>query len=169
MGVLGLGAGSLICFHWEVVAQFLTEKGNGEPLVMLEGVSAWPTILLRGVGIVLSLYFVWRVLRSLHGNLKEIAAEMELKPEPAPLWKQFTGVQEDVLSLWKKLTGIFGFSHGSNEPTQSLSLNVEGAWQAYIAQERFWSRCIRADRRHVSIRHACPRPNVRQADNSRAR
>ena len=134
----------MICFHWEEVAQFLTENGNGEPLVMLEGVSVWPTILLRVVGIVLSLYFVWRVLRSLHGNLKEIAAAMELKPEPAPLWKQFTGIHEDVLTLWKTLRGVFDFSRRSDRAAQSLRLNVEAAWQAYVAQERFWPRCIRA-------------------------
>ena len=134
----------MICFHWEEVAQFLTENGNREPLVMLEGVSVWPTILLRVFGIVLSLYFVWRVLRSLHGNLKEIAAAMELKPEPAPLWKQFTGIHEDVLTLWKTLRGVFDFSRRSDRAAQSLRLNIEAAWQAYVAQERFWPRCIRA-------------------------
>jgi hypothetical protein len=54
LGVAGLGVGSVLCFYWEPVAQILTANGNGEPLAMLEGVSVWPTVLLRALGIILS-------------------------------------------------------------------------------------------------------------------
>ena len=47
--ILGLGVGSLICFYWEPIAEYLTENGKGEPIAIMDGVSVWPTILLRGL------------------------------------------------------------------------------------------------------------------------
>jgi hypothetical protein len=139
---LVLGAGALTFVFWEPFAQVLTGYGDGEPIAMLQGVSVWPTVLLRGLGITLALYFIWRALRRLHRNLAKITDDMNLEPKPASLWKQMTSVLEDIRSLWKKITGVFDSSRGSDQAAQPLQ--IEAAWEAYIRQERFWRRFVRA-------------------------
>jgi hypothetical protein len=100
----GLAAAALICFFWEYIAPFVTENGEGEPLFILEGISVWPTILLRLFGAALSSYFIWRTLRSLHENLLEITKSMDLDPEP----KKWTPIKNGFKP------GLFDFSLGGN-------------------------------------------------------
>ena len=57
--VFSLVVASLTCALWEPIARFLTDDDNGEPIAMLEGVSVWPTVLLRVLGIILTGYFIW--------------------------------------------------------------------------------------------------------------
>ena len=135
LGVLGLGVGSLICVFWEQVAHYLTEYGDGEPIVILEGVSVWPTVLLRGFGIILSVYLIWRVMRTLRENFARIAKDMGIVSERK---------SRDKRSLWEKIMQVFDFSLGGDQAARSSYLDVESAWQAYVDQERFWPRCCRA-------------------------
>jgi hypothetical protein len=67
--VLGLGAGSWICANWEPIARYLSENGKGEPIAIADGVSVWPTVLLRGLGIILSIYFLLSIVGGLCKNL----------------------------------------------------------------------------------------------------
>ena len=76
--VLGFSLGAAACLFWEDLAQFLTGYGDGEPLALLQGVSVWPTVLLRSLGIVLAVCFLLRARRRLGENLEEIAADMKL-------------------------------------------------------------------------------------------
>ena len=142
--VLGLVVGALACAYWEPVAQFLTENGKGAPIAILEGVSVWPTVLLRIMGIILSLYFIWRAQFTLRENLANIAKDMGIDSERK-------SESQDERSLWKEITSVFDFSlgsdqapHGSDQAAQSLHLNVEPAWESYVRQERFWRRFVRA-------------------------
>jgi uncharacterized membrane protein len=61
---LGFAAGASACAFWEPLAQFLTEHGDGEPIALVQGESVWPTVLLRGLGIVLATYLSWRAQRA---------------------------------------------------------------------------------------------------------
>jgi hypothetical protein len=141
---LGLVVGAVACFFWDPLAQFLTERGDGEPFAMLDGISVWPTVLLRGGSIVLAGYFIWRALRNLNEDLVEITQNMKLEPVPEPLESQFKSGLKDRRSLREKLVGLFDFSLGSDPPTELAALQVNAAWKAYVCQERLWSRCIRA-------------------------
>jgi hypothetical protein len=132
--VLGLGAGAVTCFFWERIALVLTDNGNGEPIAMLQGVSVWPTVLLRFLGIVLSLYFIWRAQSSLSNNLTKLADEMnleipnEMKLKPTvpesqekrtlwnnkslflymrTLWNEIANVFRDKRTLRKWITSVF--------------------------------------------------------------
>jgi hypothetical protein len=127
-----LVACALTAYYWNRVANFLTEDGKGEPIALLQGVSVWPTVLLRILGIILSLYLIWRVKHSLHNNLMTISAVMRLPVFP----KKRT--------LWRNITSIFDFSLGDDQVDQSLRLNVQVPWQAYVCQEHFWRRSVRA-------------------------
>lgn len=135
--MFGLGAGALICAFWEPLARFLTNDGEGEPIAFLQGISVWPTVLLRSLGIILAVYFVWRAQRNLRNNLAEIASEMDLDPSYTPE------------PLWKKITHLFNFSPRSYRESDQTSqssyrLQVEVIWKAYVGQERLWNRLLRA-------------------------
>jgi hypothetical protein len=54
----------------------LSMDDNGEPIAMLEGVSVWPTVLLRVLGIILTGYFIWRAKCTLRENLAGIATDI---------------------------------------------------------------------------------------------
>ena len=142
--LLSLGVGSWICINWEPIAQYLTEYGKGEPIAIADGVSVWPTILLRGLGIILSVYFFLRIVGGLHKNLEEIAAEMELRPKPEPLWRNTTGIQKDFLASWKRLGSLFDTFRHNNGMARTMPLDVEAAWRMYVGHERIWPRCVRA-------------------------
>jgi hypothetical protein len=67
--VLALWASLTIC--WEATAQWMTEKGVGDPISVFEGVSIWPTIALRAAGFLLALILIWYTLRALEVNRQE--------------------------------------------------------------------------------------------------
>jgi hypothetical protein len=141
----GLFVGALTCAFWEPVAQFLTEYGDGDPIMILQGVSVWPTVALRLFAMILSGYLFWRALCSLHENLKEISGAMDLDPKPMPLWKEVISVHVDIRSLWKYFVGLFDLTYKSDQSRQaSRQVQVKEAWETYLGQERFWPRCIRA-------------------------
>jgi hypothetical protein len=104
---LGLAGGALACAFWEPLAQFLTEHGNGEPIALLQGVSVWPTVLLRSLGIVLAIYLTWQAQRSLHNNLESIGDELRLDMT-AP-------GSHDLRSLWTNIVAAFDYSTGNGK------------------------------------------------------
>ncbi|HUB65140.1 MAG TPA: hypothetical protein VL996_12000 [Methylocella sp.] len=134
---LCLFAGALTCAFWEPVAQFLTEYGEGEPIIILQGVSVWPTVALRFLGVILSLYFVGQALRSLHKDLNEISTALDLEPKPVSLSWEVIGIHVDIRNLYKYVAGLFDHREGSDQPS------IKQTWENYVAQERFWPRCIR--------------------------
>ncbi|MCI0735469.1 MAG: hypothetical protein L0Y50_04245, partial [Beijerinckiaceae bacterium] len=133
---LGLAAGALACFFWEPLAQLLTDNGNGEPLTLLQGVSIWPTVLLRGLGIILALYFVWRAQRSLRDNLADIAEELRLE-------SPFAGTHAKR-SLWKNILGGVGVLAKTGGAGETTPVKVDAVWREYTGQEGFWPRFWRA-------------------------
>ena len=134
---LGLFVGAMTCAFWEPVAQFLTEYGDGEPIIILQGVSVWPTVVFRFLGMILSFYFVGLALCSLHENLNEIGTALDLDPKPMPLWKEVISIHVDIGNLYKYMMGLFDDRDKSDQPS------VKQAWENYVAQERFWPRFIR--------------------------
>ena len=145
LAVAGLGIGALTAAYWEEFAQYVTGYGQGEPIALLEGVSIWPTVLLRILGIILSIYFIWRAQVSLHKNLVTIAGDMKLPlsdeavlacPDKYTLPRKITRI---ILSIRDTITSVFfDFSLGQSGTDQNASFKVEAAWKAYIRQERFW-------------------------------
>jgi hypothetical protein len=60
-----------LTFGWWSAAQWLTENGLGEPISVFEGVSIWPTIALRAVGLLLVLFLTWYAVHALEVNQRE--------------------------------------------------------------------------------------------------
>jgi hypothetical protein len=153
---------ALACVYWNELASWLTQDGEGEPLAILDGVSVWPSVALRIVGIILAIYFVWAAQTKLRTNLTEIAQEMHLDPpDGRPLWKQavdiapyianqLVGVLREGRSVnilgiaWRKLREVFDFSLDNDAREEKASLNIEAAWKAGLRQEQMWHRVARA-------------------------
>lgn len=69
--------------------QILTENGLGEPMLLFEGISAWPTMALRLLAVLISisaLAWGWRCLRI---NRDEIELSHRLTTVDPSLWTQF--------------------------------------------------------------------------------
>ena len=60
-----------LTFGWSSAAQWLTEKGLGEPISVFEGVSIWLLIALRAVGFLLAVFFIWYTVHALEVNQQE--------------------------------------------------------------------------------------------------
>jgi hypothetical protein len=73
-----LSASFVLCAAWPGLADFLTQHGMGEPMALFEGVSVWPTILLRAASFVLSLWLICHTLQSLGSNLTDTEQKMHL-------------------------------------------------------------------------------------------
>ena len=76
---IALSASFALCAGWPSLADFLTQHGMGEPMALLEGISVWPTVLLRAASFVLALWLISHTLRSLGANLHETEQEMHLR------------------------------------------------------------------------------------------
>ncbi len=138
---LTIGAGATACYNWERFAAWLTEGGNGEPIALMQGVSVWPTVLLRALSVVLSGYLLWRAWQKLNKNLYEIAREMNL---PMPnLAIAAEGEADKRHSLRKQLLRMFSCSLRERQPDMSKPYNVKTAWSEYIYQGRGLARLLR--------------------------
>jgi hypothetical protein len=135
LAAVALAMAASACIFWEPLAQFLTEHGDGEPLALFQGVSIWPTALLRGFGIVLAIYFCWRSQRSLRNNLGRIADALRLDvPLPRSLGLQ--SFRHDIVMI--------GHSRENDRAAGLAPLKIEALWRSYVGQEAFWHRLCRA-------------------------
>jgi hypothetical protein len=85
---------------WPNMADYLTGHGSGEPMALLEGISLWPSILVRVFGILLTLWLVCCTLRTLGRNLHETEREMSLSPSPKTIHGEWDLVREE----WDKIS-----------------------------------------------------------------
>lgn len=88
-GLLCLVAAALLCYWWsQGLANFLTRNGQGEPLFMLEGISVWPTILLRVASIFISIGLLRHCARKLDRNAKELRIDFDLAQDYEREWRR---------------------------------------------------------------------------------
>lgn len=136
-----IGAAAAACYNWEWFAARLTEGGEGEPIALLQGVSVWPTILLRALSIVLSICLLRRAWQKLDKNLYEIADELNL---PMPYLAIAAEREADMgRSRWKKLVRMFSYGLRERQPDMSKPYNINTAWSEYVYQGRWMARVIR--------------------------
>jgi hypothetical protein len=135
------GAAAAACYNWESLATWLTEDGRGEPMALLQGVSVWPTILLRALSVVLSIYLLWRAWRKLDENLYEIAQQLNLpKPNLAIAAERKASEGQN---LWLKLLRMFSCSVREHQPDLSKPYSINVAWREYVYQGRWLARLVR--------------------------
>lgn len=101
MGALGTLALAFIVDRF-LLALILEHHDSGEPFYWLEGVSVWPTELLRGLAAGLALCFLIKGWRDLRANLDEMTARYGFVPEPEEPgpqgWRRYGKTAQWVLS-----------------------------------------------------------------------
>jgi len=65
-----------------ITAYLESARGAGEPLRWVEGISVWPSQLLRTVGLMIALCCIFAVLRLSERNLEDLDGRFDLSPAP---------------------------------------------------------------------------------------
>jgi hypothetical protein len=78
----------VLCAFWPKIADWLTQYGSGEPILFFEGISVWPTILLRAVGLGLCIWLICRTLQKLELNIRNTEKEMQLRTPRLSMLRQ---------------------------------------------------------------------------------
>ncbi|MGH6835038.1 MAG: hypothetical protein ACREC9_05700 [Methylocella sp.] len=143
VGLVGLilFGGAFASAFWTQIATTLTGNGEGEPIALLQGVSVWPTVLLRALSIVLSAYLIWRAWRKLDANLYEIARDMQLPMPNSAINAERTADTER--RLWKKFLRIFSYSLRERQADGREPDDINTAWSEYVYQGRWGARLFR--------------------------
>jgi hypothetical protein len=68
-----------IWWGWPASAKWLTH--NGDPMVLLQGVSVWPAIYIRVFTLGLTLFFIVDAWRKLDENLRTVSKRLGLSDE----------------------------------------------------------------------------------------
>jgi hypothetical protein len=97
-------AGALVFFYVAAWIPLIAGRPNEEPFFLSEGISSWPAVWLRALGVFLSAYYFWIIawqfrlaLASGQRELTIIASEDCQGPEqpsrftPCEAWKRFCG------------------------------------------------------------------------------
>jgi hypothetical protein len=138
-----------LSLSWNVIGHILTENRLGDPMSLFEGISVWPTIVLRVIGCVASLYMIWYSLRRLEENQRETERDLGLHHSDASLCKQLAGMklrhQSTIDRVVAAIVAILWFQPRNDQPPENrrrptacfeeVSGGFSVKWQA---------RCIRA-------------------------
>ena len=120
-------------------ADWITDYGDGEPFA-LQGASIWPTILLRALGIVVSVSLIWQGLRQVDNNLIEVARDLRLPPPD----EVTDPMANDESRSWrKKLESKFSYSFAKAQPEDNDRYKLELAWNDYVYRGRSIARSSR--------------------------
>jgi hypothetical protein len=120
-------AWALVTLGWQIMAPWLTQYGNGEPMALFEGISIWPTIALRLFGIVLALLLVWYTLRAVDLNMYETGDAMGFSIRSPTL-------ANACKEVWEKLHEVSQKGIRGSEKHKQLSegLGTQPRWRELI-------------------------------------
>jgi hypothetical protein len=102
VGVISAGVG--LSAFWPFLAYWLTRRGLGEPMSLLEGISVWPTVTLRALSIVLGGWLVFYTLKCLKTDLDLRRNEMDL---PEPCFRRWRG--QSLVNRWCEMASLLWF------------------------------------------------------------
>jgi hypothetical protein len=104
-----------------------------EPLEFFQGISIWPTEMLRLIAILLALHFMVKGGSCLKANERDIAARFCL------------GDLEKAGSRWRNLwEGLKPWQKAHPDWFKpDAQFSAEAAWQAYLRRNQFWPRFFR--------------------------
>lgn len=145
----------------------LTEEGLGEPMFLFEGISAWPTLGLRLLAVLISISALAWGWRSLRINRAEIEASYRLHNYSLSLWRYFPHFGHDdgqrrTFREWLVELGNFLFriffplsstsiakpqKKATDLPSQAGSddvLDFENFWKEHCISGTFGARMLRA-------------------------
>jgi hypothetical protein len=156
MMLVVLGAGiyflaTAIHDHWPPFAGWLTQ--DGQPIILLDGLSVWPTIFLRALTLVLCIWLIFHGYRLLNENIEKtfqdlnlvetrrrVEAEQNSMVRKIPPWIRF------VSHFWYRLPGDREVTGGERLPDEVFCF-----WRMYIYQGYLRARFYRAAAGVVAI------------------
>lgn len=147
--LIALGAGiyflaAAIHDYWPRLAGSMTR--NGQPMILLDGLSVWPTIFLRAQTLILCLWLIFRGYRLLNDNIEQIfqdlnlvetrqrvEAEQNMIVRKTPPWIRF------VSQFWYRLPTDREVIEGGRLPDEIFRF-----WRMYVYQGYRRARFYRA-------------------------
>jgi hypothetical protein len=131
--------------HWEPMAEWITR--NGKPLVLLEGISPWPTEAIRVFALLLCLYLLYRGGQALKDNLDKIGEKFEAGIVRSDLMTEQREADRKQ-RWWRTLFQMFaiGFIPPTRpEATADYGMTVRALdfWSRYMVQDRLSARFAR--------------------------
>jgi hypothetical protein len=107
-------------------------KGPPEPFACFEGISIWPSEILRLVAAFLSFHFLIRAHKKLLAGNKEISEEFSLAPMAS---NTLTPPRGRMHKIWRIISNVW--------PDQKGVVDVDRLWQQYLRRGRFSYRWLR--------------------------
>jgi hypothetical protein len=130
-----------LCGWSPAIAAFLTEHGLGEPVSLVEGISVWPTIVLRLGGSWLSFWLIGYALLRMKTTLQQTQWEMQL-PRYRPRWVR--GRRRSVIELVDEVAANLWFPQWRKELFQKGRPEKDYPEFADRFSNTNWARLIRA-------------------------
>ncbi|MBX9810202.1 MAG: hypothetical protein K2Y16_01120 [Burkholderiales bacterium] len=129
---------------WFVCSMVIGEGREGEPLLWFEGISIWPTEIIRAVAATLCSYLIYRAITGQRENMEQMRKQFMLLGAPAedrPLTQRlarFIGTLRTLRQQWPEKISIRRW----NLP-DGKSVNVGRLWQEYDRRATLASRLWR--------------------------
>ncbi|HQR20477.1 MAG TPA: hypothetical protein PLE54_11750 [Burkholderiaceae bacterium] len=139
---------ALLAHFWPSIAAWMTQGGNGKPLTFTDGISPWPTYLIRLGALVICIYFVGYAWSSLKANVDRIAHEFRLGSTRRRLDAALAAA-ESQRTWWQRLASMFEVRfyresvRASGAAATALTPKSLNFWMHYIAQNSLRARLIR--------------------------
>lgn len=128
-GVVALGIWHL----WPTSAELITH--NGDPMVLIQGVSVWPAIYLRAFTLALTAWFIFDAWRKLDENLIVVSKKMALTFPNAVILRDYK-MSRMQLNFFRNALSSFSLRLSDKPIDQELSFDMEPVWERYIIQGR---------------------------------
>jgi hypothetical protein len=137
LGLLTVLLAWAISEHWEATSRSLTD--GGQPMLLLEGISVWPTIALRAVILVLCVVLFIHAFQWLNKDFNRLAVEMEIKT----CWDEIESTERKREEApWTKFLNYFFYPVSADDTSDYK----QRFWGPYIYQglwpARFWRTLV---------------------------
>jgi hypothetical protein len=130
-------------FGWPWLAAWLTGYGDGEPMILSEGISLWPSIALRLFLMVISLFLIFLAWAQLDSNLNELAGEIRSKTSPGVMIRSYNNdIKNKYRSIFYKICKCFIVRPILGQSSATL-YNIDTAWEQFVIQGRPFARFCR--------------------------
>ena len=132
LGLLSIMLAWTISENWDAMADWLTDRG--QPMLLLEGISVWPTIALRAVILVLCVALFIHVFQWLNKDFDRIADEMQIRS----CWDEAEATErERDEAPWTKFLNYFFYPMPANDASDYKQrfwgpFIYQGLWPARV-------------------------------------
>lgn len=150
VGASIVGVAYLLAGLWPSLANWLTESGAGEPMLLTEGLSLWPTEFLHLGAALLSCYLLFRGWKNLERNSVRIARAFRMQVQRQAVIR---ALRTSALGhrWWDLLVGTFSYrirKHPVNSAPPATATDrrhrlADAFWKTYIYEGRLSARVVR--------------------------